>query len=59
MNRVERLDSGADEITAYTSKNQLAAEIGRKLDRAYKGGKLEIKWSKDDKPVDVTWHKDI
>jgi hypothetical protein len=59
MNRVERLDSGVDEITAYTSKNQLAAEIGRKLDRAYKGGKLEIKWSKDDKPVDVTWHKDI
>jgi hypothetical protein len=59
MNRIERIDSNADAIIVYTTKNQLAAEIGKNLDKAYKGGELEIKWSKDDKPVSVKWHKDI
>lgn len=59
MNRIERIDSRPSEITVYTAKNQLAAEIGKKIAAAYKGGKLEIKWSKSDKPVEVIWTKDI
>ncbi len=59
LNRVERIESNKNEITVYTAKNTLAVEIGKKLDSAHKGGKLDIRWSKDDKPVDVRWHKDI
>ncbi len=35
-------------ITLYTSENQLAVSIGKQIDRAYKGGKLEIKFSKNE-----------
>jgi hypothetical protein len=59
LNRIERIDSRPKEITIYTGKNQLAVEIGNKVAAAYKGGKLEITWSKNDKPVEVKWHKDI
>lgn len=58
MNRVERLDLYPTLITVYTAKNQLAVEIGKRVNKAYKGGKLDIKWSKSDKPVQVKWHKD-
>lgn len=58
MNRVERLDLYPTLVTVYTAKNQLAVEIGKHINSAYKGGKLEIKWSKSDKPVSVKWHKD-
>jgi len=57
-NRIERISVDKNEITVYTSKNQLAVEIGKKVASAYKGGELEIKWSKDDKPAEVKWHKD-
>jgi len=59
LNRIERIDTRPNEITVYTGKNMLAVEIGKKISDAYKGGKLEIKWSKKDKPVEVKWHKDI
>jgi hypothetical protein len=59
LNRIERIEFGKSAITVYTNKNNLAVEIGKKLDHAYKGGKLTIKWSKDDKPADVTWLKDL
>jgi len=58
LNRIERIESGAGRITVYTGKNQLAVEIGKKIASAYKGGELKIKWSKDDKPVEVTWNKE-
>ena len=45
-----------EEITVYTTKNQLAVELGKKIAAAHKGGKLEIQWSKTDKPVEVRWH---
>lgn len=59
MNRVERIDhSEQGKMVIYTTKNQLAVEIGKKVDSAFKGGELKINFSKDDKPVDVRWHKD-
>lgn len=58
LNRIERIDYGKNEITVYTAKNTLAVEIGKKLDSAHKGGKLDIKWAKGEKLSEVTWHKD-
>ena len=58
LNRIERIEQKNGGITVYTSKNQLAVEIGKKVSNAHKGGKLDIQWSKEDKPVDVTWNKD-
>lgn len=52
-------ENGADQVTIYTAKNQLAVTMGKKIDSAFKGGSLEIKWSEDDKPSDVKWHKDL
>lgn len=57
-NRIERIEETNDGLTVYTSKNQLAVELGKHVDQAYKGGKLEIKWSKEDKPAEVRWHND-
>lgn len=59
LNRVERIEEENDEMTVYTTKNQLAVELGKKINSAYKGGKLEIKWSKDDMPVEVYWNFDL
>lgn len=60
LNRIERIDeSKQEEMAVYTTKNQLAVELGKKITSAYKGGKLEIQWSKNDKPVEVKWHYDL
>lgn len=59
LNRIERIDTRPNELIVYTAKNMLATEIGKKIAEAYKGGKLEIKWSKKDKPVEVKWFKEI
>ncbi len=59
LNRVERMDEKDNtEMIVYTTKNQLAVEIGQKIADAFKGGKLDIHWSKQDKPVEVWWHHD-
>lgn len=58
MNRLERIEDDAEKMIIYTTKNSLAVELGKKVDNAYKGGKLDINFSKDDKPVDVRWHLD-
>ncbi len=59
LNRVERIEDLRNEMVVYTTKNQLAAELGKKIAAAHKGGKLEIKWSKNDKPVEVKWLFDL
>ena len=57
--RIERIDDKAkDQIIVYTTKNQLAVKIAKKVASAYKGGELDIKWSKGDKPVEVYWRCD-
>ncbi len=59
LNRIERIEESNGEMRIYTGKNQLAVELGKKINSAYKGGKIEIKWSKGDKPVEVRWHNDV
>lgn len=52
-------DRGA-RVVITTSENQMAAGIGKAVDAAFKGGCLEIHWSKDDLPVHVYWkHKSV
>lgn len=60
MNRVMKIVRvNDDDIAVFTTKNQLAVTIGKKLDSAYKGGELNINWSKGDKEVHVEWHKNL
>lgn len=59
MNQVANIEENENGITVYTVKNRLAVTLGKKIDSAFKGGKLEITWSDDDKPADVKWHKDL
>lgn len=58
LDRVERIDAGRDGIVVYTTMNQLAVRIGKSISNAFKGGKLDIKWSREDKPVEVRWTYD-
>ncbi len=59
MNTIENIEESKDEITVYTIKNKLAVTLGKKIDSAFKGGKLEISWSEDDQPAEVKWHTDL
>lgn len=47
-------DQGAS-VRVTTTENQLAVSIGKQVAQAHKGGKLEIKWSREDKPARVVW----
>ena len=58
LDRVERVDADRNGLMVYTTINQLAVKIGKAVSSAYKGGKLEIKWSRKDKPVEVYWTYD-
>lgn len=59
LNRVERFEhTQPDTITIYTTKNSLAVELGKKIDSAYKGGTLEIKFSEGERVAEVSWHLD-
>lgn len=59
LNRVMKIIRvNENEIVLFTTKNQLSVTIGKKLDSAFKGGELDIQWSKDDKEVEVRWHLD-
>ena len=55
LDRVERVEAERDGIVVYTTLNQLAVRIGKNVASAHKGGKLDIRWSKGDKPVEVYW----
>lgn len=48
------IDAGR-EVRILTSENQLAAALGKEIAAAHKGGKVQIKWSRDDKPCRVIW----
>ena len=56
MDRVLWITDSGSEIRVYTSENQLAVKIGKKLDSALKGGKLDIQYSRED-VARVTWEK--
>lgn len=48
LDRVLWTDDNGDEIKIYTSENQLAVKIGKKLHSSFPGGKLEIQHSGED-----------
>lgn len=60
MNRVMKIVRLNDnDVAIFTTKNQLAVTIGKKLDSSYKGGDLNIQWSDGDKEVEVVWAKNL
>ena len=48
LDRVLWTEDKGNTIKVFTSENQLAVKIGKKLSSAHPGGKLEIKHSKDE-----------
>ena len=54
MDRVLWISDKGDAIHVFTSDNQLAVKIGKKLDSSLKGGKLDIKYGEATK---VTWER--
>ncbi|MEA3272170.1 MAG: hypothetical protein U9P90_00710 [Patescibacteria group bacterium] len=56
--KIIKIEDKGDAVRILTTENQLAVSIGRQIDRAFKGGELEIKWSERDALVRVRWsHK--
>jgi len=53
--QIIKIEDKGKSVRVTTTENQLAISIGKQVDRAHKGGKLEIKLSKEDKPVRVVW----
>lgn len=53
--QVIRIEDKGETVRILTTENQLAISIGKQIDRARKGGKLDIKFSHEDAPVRVTW----
>lgn len=56
MDRILWIEDKDSEIHVFTSENQLAVKMGKNLDSAFKGGRLEIKYSGED-TARVVWEK--
>jgi hypothetical protein len=54
MDRILWTEDGDDEVRVFTSENQLAVRIGKKLESSFPGSKLEIQHSGED-IVRVYW----
>lgn len=57
MDRVLWLEETPGEIRVYTSENQLAVKIGKKLKSAFGGGNLNIKHSHEEDVIRVIWSR--
>jgi hypothetical protein len=58
-NRIDRIDQeDPNKMIVYTSKNMLAILIGKKLNQAYKGGKLDYSWAEKDDYSEIKWVKE-
>lgn len=55
QDQIIKIEDKGDTIRITTTENQLAISIGKQVARAHKGGKLDIKLSKEDKPVRIVW----
>jgi len=55
QDRIVDIDDRGERVVVTTTKNQLAAALGKAVDSAFKGGKLRIVWSSDDLPARVHW----
>lgn len=53
--RIVSIDAAKANLVIHTNQNQTVVRLGKKLDSAFKGGKLHISYSKDDLPIRVTW----
>ncbi len=53
--RILSIDAAKANLVIHTSQNQTVVRLGKKLDSAFKGGKLDISYSKDDLPIRVVW----
>lgn len=57
MDRVLWMEDGGNEIKVYTSENQLAVIIGKKLDSSFPGGQLKIDHSHGEDLIRVFWER--
>jgi len=53
--RIIAIEESGQGFRVTTTQNQLAVRIGKKLDSAFKGGQLAVKYSAEDSPVLVRW----
>lgn len=53
--QIIKIEDRGNKVIITTTENQLAVSIGKQVARAFKGGKLEIKWSDKDAPARVRW----
>ncbi len=53
--QIIKIEDRGETVRLTTTENQLAVSIGKQISQAYKGGKLEIKWSREDAPARVIW----
>lgn len=57
MDRVLWMEDKGNEIKVYTSENQLAVIIGKKLDSSFPGGQLKIDHSHGEDLIRVFWER--
>jgi len=55
MDRILWTEDKGSEIHVFTSENQLAVRIGKKLESAFKGSMLEIRHSHEEDVIRVFW----
>ncbi|MFA5413381.1 MAG: hypothetical protein WC348_02480 [Patescibacteria group bacterium] len=53
--QIIKIEDMGRKVRVTTTENQLAVSIGKQVASAFKGGKLEIKWSAEDAPARVRW----
>lgn len=53
--QVIRIEDLGKQVRILTTENQLALSIGKQIDRAHKGGKLDIKFSHGDSTTRIKW----
>lgn len=53
--RIISIDEVGKGYRVTTTENQLAVRIGKKLDSAFKGGRIAIRYSERDMPIMVRW----
>ncbi len=53
--QIIKIEDNGRTVRITTTENQLAVAIGKEIDRAHKGGELNIRFSEEDLPARVFW----
>lgn len=53
--QIIKIEDKGKSVRVTTTENQLALSLGKQISASHKGGKLEIKLSKEDKLTRVVW----